>query len=350
VREIEAAGHKRLLMVYGEHPRYGIDYMRETIETAYAVKTALPCGEIRRINVNAAPMNVADYRLLKDAGIGTYQVFQETYHPGRYAELHPARTRKGDFAWRLYALHRAQEAGLDDVAVGALLGLYDWRFEILGLLHHALDMEAQFGVGPHTVSFPRLQPALNTPFAEESPYLVADDDFKKAIAVIRLMVPYTGMILTCREQPHLRREAFALGVSQIDGGTRIGVGGYAEAAKENIPERQQFTISDTRSLDDVVRELAELGYLPSFCTACYRLHRTGETFMGLAKHGHAKITCQPNAVVTFKEYLLDYASRETRFLGEQLIEEELSRFADKDRAAVRAKLARIEAGERDLFE
>jgi 2-iminoacetate synthase len=210
-------------------------------------------------------------------------------------------------------------------------------------------MERQFNVGPHTVSFPRLQPAINTPFADESPYLVSDDDFKKAIAVIRLMVPYTGMILTARENPALRREAFALGVSQIDGGTRIGVGGYGESERENIPERQQFTISDTRSLDDVIRELAELGYLPSFCTACYRVHRTGEAFMNLAKHGHAKDTCQPNALLTFREYLLDYAAPETRRLGEALIEEELQAFPEAARLTMRDRLARIDAGARDIF-
>jgi 2-iminoacetate synthase len=342
-------GHKRLLMVYGEHPKYGVDYMRQTIEAAYETKISQPCGEIRRVNVNAAPMDVADYRVLKELGIGTYQVFQETYHPGRYAELHPKRTRKGDFAWRLYALHRAQEAGLDDVAVGALFGLYDWRFEILGILFHALDMERQFNVGPHTVSFPRLQPAIDTPFCDETPHRVSDDDFKKAVAVIRLMVPYTGMILTCRESPATRREAFALGVSQIDGGTRIGVGGYQENERPNIPERQQFTIYDTRSLDDIVRELTELGYLPSFCTSCYRSRRTGETFMAMAKHGHAKQMCQPNAILTFKEYLLDFAAAGTRQAGEAMLERELAALPDATKGKVAEKLGQLLAGQRDLF-
>jgi 2-iminoacetate synthase len=349
VEALERAGHKRLLMVYGEHPKFGIEYLRATIEAAYGVKTSRPCGEIRRVNVNAAPMEVDEYRVLKQLGIGTYQVFQETYHPGRYAELHPARTRKGDFAWRLYALHRAQEAGLDDVAVGALFGLYDWRFEILGLLFHALDLERQFGVGPHTVSFPRVQPAINTPFAVNSPYLVADDDFQKAIAIIRLMVPYTGMILTCREKPELRRQLFALGVSQIDGGTRIGVGGYRESEQENIPERQQFTIYDTRSLDDIIAELVAERYLPSFCTACYRSHRTGGAFMHLAKAGHVKAMCQPNAILTFKEFLLDYASPATRGSGEALLAEELAALPAPAQKAVREKLAALETGVRDLF-
>ncbi len=347
VQALEAVGHKRLLMVYGEHPKYGVEYMADTIRTAYEVKTAKPCGEIRRINVNAAPMEVAEYRVLKDTGIGTYQVFQETYHPGRYAELHPAGTRKSDFAWRLYALHRAQEGGLDDVAVGALFGLYDWRFEILGLLHHALDMEKQFGVGPHTVSFPRLQPAINTPFADQSPYLVCDDDFKKAITIIRLMVPYTGMILTCREKPSLRHELFTLGVSQIDGGTRIGVGGYREK-KKAIPERQQFSIHDSRPLDEIIRELVDLNYLPSFCTSCYRSGRTGDDFMRLAKEGGVKHLCQPNAMLTFKEYLLDYASPETKAAGEAMLARELKALG-KAKDKVRRRLARVEAGERDVY-
>lgn len=349
VELLERTGHKRLLMVYGEHPKYGVEYMAETINAAYATRTSDPCGEIRRINVNAAPLDVPDYRVLKDLGIGTYQVFQETYHPGRYAELHPARTRKGDYAYRLYALHRAQEAGLDDVAVGALFGLYDWKFEVLGILHHALDMEKSLGVGPHTVSFPRLQPAINTPLYHETPYLVSDDDFRKLVAIVRLMVPYTGMILTAREKPELRHEMYSLGVSQIDGGTRIGIGGYSEREKENIPERQQFTIYDTRSLDDVIRELIELDYIPSFCTACYRSHRTGEAFMSLAKHGHAKDTCQPNAILTLKEFLLDYASPETRRAGDALLAREIDKLGARDRERVDRQLKEIEAGTRDLY-
>ncbi|NLH48792.1 MAG: [FeFe] hydrogenase H-cluster radical SAM maturase HydG [Myxococcales bacterium] len=349
VELLERTGHKRLLMVYGEHPKYGVKYMAETIAAAYATRTSDPCGEIRRININAAPLDVPDYRVLKDLAIGTYQVFQETYHPGRYAELHPARTRKGDYAYRLYALHRAQEAGLDDVAVGALFGLYDWKFEVLGILYHALDMEKSLGVGPHTVSFPRLQPAINTPLYHETPYLVSDDDFRKLVAIVRLMVPYTGMILTAREKPELRHEMYSLGVSQIDGGTRIGIGGYSEKEKENIPERQQFTIYDTRSLDDVIRELIELDYIPSFCTACYRSHRTGEAFMNLAKHGHAKDTCQPNAILTLKEFLLDYASPETRRVGDALLAREIERLDARDHERVSRQVKEIEAGKRDLY-
>ena len=349
VRALEGAGHKRLLMVYGQHPQYGIDYIVETIRVAYETKTTEPCGEIRRVNINAAPREVDEYRKLKEIGIGTYQVFQETYHPGRYAEVHPAGTRKSDYAYRLYALHRAQEAGLDDVAIGALFGLYEWRFEVLGLLFHALDMEKEFGVGPHTISFPRLEPAINTPFNDESPYKVSDDDFKKLVAIIRLMTPYTGMILTCREKPELRREVFAMGVSQIDGGTRIGIGGYGESDKDNIPERQQFSIYDTRSLDEVIRELAELDYLPSFCTACYRSERTGEAFMALAKHGSVKHMCQPNAILTFKEFLIDYASPETRAVGEPLLEREIAQLSPAQQKAVLSRLDEMATGKRDLY-
>jgi len=288
VTALEEVGHKRLLMVFGEHPHYGLNYMYDSIIAAYDTKTPDGKGEIRRINVNAAPMTVEEYKRLKETGIGTFQVFQETYHPGRYAELHPSYTQKGDYAWRLYALHRAQEGGLDDVAVGALLGLYDWKFEIISILMHALDMEKHFGVGPHTVSFPRLEPAINTPFTTSSPYLVSDEDFKKAVAIIRLMVPYTGMILTARETPEVRKDVINLGCSQIDAGTKIGVGSYSEHKDEQALAKQQFTIFDTRSLDEVIRELLEHGFLPSFCTSCYRLGRTGNNFMNFAKEGEIK--------------------------------------------------------------
>ncbi|MBD3399990.1 MAG: [FeFe] hydrogenase H-cluster radical SAM maturase HydG [Candidatus Coatesbacteria bacterium] len=349
VRALESVGHKRLLMVYGEHPKYGIDYITQTIATAYQTKTADGKGEIRRININAAPMDVDDYRRLKEIGIGTYQVFQETYDPELYARVHPPRTRKADFAWRLYSLHRAQEGLLDDVAIGALFGLGDWRFEVMGLLYHALDMDEKFNVGPHTISFPRLEPAHNTPFTTESAHLVCDEDFKKLVAVIRLMVPYTGMILTAREKPELRREVLEMGCSQIDGGTRIGIGSYAGDDDGNIPDRQQFSIYDNRSLDEVVRDLAAMDYTPSFCTACYREARTGETFMGIAKHGEVGEICQMNAILTFSEFLLDYASAETKRVGFDLIKREIADLDDKRRRMVEAAVKKMTAGERDLY-
>ena len=345
---LENVGHKRVLMVFGEHPRFGAEYMAEMVRAAYEVRSPDGKGEIRRVNVNAAPLEVPDYRIVKESGIGTYQIFQETYHPGRYAELH-LKGKKRDYAYRLYALHRAQEAGIDDVAVGPLLGLYDWRFEVMSVVYHALDMERQFNVGPHTISFPRLEPAIDTPFIEETPYRVSDDDFKKLVAILRLTVPYTGMILTCRETPELRREVIKLGVSQIDGGSRIGIGSYNNADGLFVPQRQQFFLNDSRTLDEVVHELAGAGFIPSFCTACYRTQRTGEHFMDYAKEGFVKNFCQPNALFTFREYLEDYATPATKALGETVIARELQEVPAERQDVVREKLTQIIGGKRDLY-
>lgn len=350
VQALVSKGHKRLIVVYGEHPASDINFMCESIRRIYATRKGN--GEIRRVNVNAAPLFVDEYRQLKEVGIGTFQVFQETYHHATYARLHPRGTLKHVYTWRLFSLHRAEEAGIDDVAIGALFGLYKWRFEVLGLLYHAQDLEREFGVGPHTISFPRLQPAVNTPYATSSPYLVADEDLKKIVAVLRCAVPYTGLILTARERPELRREVIPLGVSQVDAGSRIAIGGYEEMEREHIPEREQFQLGDTRSLDDFIRELCEDGYIPSFCTAGYRCGRTGEHFMSLAKKGFVKNFCTPNAVLTFKEYLLDYASPATRQVGEKVIKHYLAALEASRPAqaqAVRERLQRLEAGERDLY-
>ena len=258
-------GHKRLIVVYGEHPSSGIDYMAETIQTIYDVKVGN--GEIRRVNINAPPLSVEHYRRLQEIGIGTYQVFQETYHHPTYREVHP-RGIKADYRWRLYALHRAQEAGIDDVAIGALFGLYDWRFEVLGLLYHAIDLEEKFdGVGPHTISFPRLEPAPNSPLSTKSPYRVSDRDFIRLVTVLRLSVPYTGLIVTAREPAHIRRQCIRIGCTQTDASSRIGIGSYNEKYTHQEAERQQFLLGDTRSLDEVIRELAGMGFLTSFCTA-----------------------------------------------------------------------------------
>jgi 2-iminoacetate synthase len=348
VRALAAKGHKRLITVYGEHPASDADFMCRSIARIYATRDGR--GEIRRVNVNAPPLSVAEFRRLKEVGIGTYQVFQETYHHETYRRMHPAGTLKGSYRWRLFSQHRAQEAGVDDVAIGALFGLYDWRFEVLGLIFHALDLEREFGVGPHTISFPRLEPAWNTPFATSSPYLVGDDDFKKVVAVLRCAVPYTGLILTCRENPRLRREVMALGISQTDAGSRIAVGGYTEAV-DQAPERQQFQLADTRSLDDFVHELCRDGYIPSFCTSCYRAARTGCHFMNFAKKGLVRHFCIPNAVLTFQEYLLDYAAPRTREAGERIISEYVARYGaemPKRVGRLRELLARTVAGERDL--
>lgn len=363
-RETEAVvdeGHKRLIAVYGEHPRSDADYIAESMGQIYATKRPTPAGNgynnIRRINVNAAPMSVADLRKLWRAGIGTYQVFQETYHPGRYAELHPANTVKGNYRWRLYAMHRAMEAGIDDVAIGALFGLYDWRFEVMGLLYHALDLERQFGIGPHTVSFPRMQPALGSFVSEHSPYLVRDDAFRRLVTVLRLAIPYSGLIVTARERADLRREIIRYGCTQTDASTKIGIGAYAEKKRQGEnADKVQFTLGDERSLDEVVRELAQDGFITSFCTAGYRCGRTGDKIMNLLEKGVEGKFCKLNAVLTFREYLNDYASPETRRVGEELIRRELDEiermpfFSEKKLLPTfHAYYERVAAGERDLY-
>ncbi|NQU25816.1 MAG: [FeFe] hydrogenase H-cluster radical SAM maturase HydG, partial [Candidatus Nealsonbacteria bacterium] len=280
---------------------------------------------------------------------GTFQVFQETYHHATYRKVHP-RGIKADYRWRLYALHRAQDAGLDDVAIGALFGLYDWKFEVMGLLYHTIDLEQKFGgVGPHTISFPRLVPAANTPFAVNGSHKVSDRDFRRLVAVIRVSVPYTGMILTAREPAEIRREVINLGCTQTDASTRIGIGAYHDRSGQQEAERQQFLLGDTRDLDEVVRELAEMGQLTSFCTAGYRCGRTGSTFMNLAKQGKVHCFCIPNAILTFQEYLLDYASEATRSAGEALIEKRIRDVPQELRTTVRGRLDAIKHGTRDVY-
>jgi len=346
IKALVSKGHKRLIMVYGEHPDSGVEYIAESLRVAYSTKVGN--GEIRRANVNAAPMSIEDLKILKEVGIGTFQVFQETYHHRTYQKLHPRGT-KANYGWRLYASHRAQEAGVDDVGIGALIGLYDWKFEVMGLLAHTIDLEKKFGgVGPHTISFPRIEPAVNTPFIEKNTAKVDDDTFKKLVTVIRLSVPYTGMILTARENAQVRQEVIPVGITQIDAGSNVGIGGYAKNTLDY--NRQQFILGDNRSLDEAVQDLAKMGKITSFCTADYRCGRTGSCFMGMAKSAKIHNLCMPNAVLTFKEYLLDYASEETKQVGLPLIEMEL---AALESPTVKEKcleyLQRIEAGERDLF-
>jgi 2-iminoacetate synthase len=302
------SGHKRLIMVYGESSENDYEYICKTVSNAYKVKSGP--GEIRRANVNAAPLFEDEYKAVHSVGIGTYQVFQETYHRSTYEKVHPKDTLKGEYDWRLFSLHRAQKAGIDDVGIGVLFGLYDWKYELQCLLRHAMALEKEFGVGPHTISYPRLEPANGTPFATNSPWLVNDDDFKKIVAIIRLMCPYTGSILTAREKPEIRDELIKKGgVSQMDAGSCIAVGGYSQAAKKkHAPGKQQFILSDTRSLDEFILSLCEKGFLPSFCTAGYREGRTGANFMPLAKHATVKNYCIANGILTFQEYLTDYAS------------------------------------------
>jgi 2-iminoacetate synthase len=348
VQVLEREGHKRLLMLCGEHPtRSSLDYFMEAIETAYSVKTEHG-GEIRRINVELAPLEVDGFKRLKKTGIGTYLLFQETYHHETYKKMHPAGPKK-DYAHRLTAMHRAQEGGINDVGMGALFGLYDYKFEVLGLLFHALQLEKDCGVGPHTISIPRLEPAFNAPASIKPPHPVSDHDFKKLVAIIRLAVPYTGMILTTRETAATRAEVFALGVSQISAGSRTNPGGYQEDTSDAF-RAAQFNLGDTRTLDEVILDITEKGHIPSFCTACYRLGRTGKDFMDLAKPGLIQKFCQTNAVFSFKEYLLDYASPATRIAGEKLIQQTLAeKFKPQRKKSVMNKLQKIEDGKRDVY-
>jgi 2-iminoacetate synthase len=320
-------GHKRLILVFGEHRRYGPEYIAECVRQVYAVRSGK--SNIRRVNINAAPLDHEGYRTVKAAGIGTYQIFQETYHHATYAAVHPSKTRKGDYLWRLDGVARAMEAGCDDVGIGALFGLYDWRFEVLGLVSHALFLQKHYHVGPHTISFPRMRPANGVQLEEQ--YYVGDEQFKRLIAVLRLSVPYTGLILTAREPPEIRRELMAFGVSQIDAGSRIELGGYTEAGDTQCMEREQFQLGDIRSLDVVMRELATDGYVPSFCTACYRLGRTGEHFMEFAIPGFIQNLCTPNALSTLMEYMVDYASKETYDACMQQVQVELDKMPESPR-------------------
>ena len=357
-REIETLtgkiGHKRIIAVYGEHPLTGIDYILESMKTIYDVKTPTKhgYGNIRRINVNAAPMSIEELIRLRDGGLGTYQVFQETYHHETYAKLHPKGTLKSDYRWRLYAMHRAMEAGIDDVGIGVLFGLYDWRFEVMALLYHAIHLEVKMGIGPHTVSFPRMEPALNSAYAEHSPYKVSDEDFKKIILLIRLAIPYTGMIITARETAQMRRDAIGLGITQTDASTKIGIGSYSEAGNGQESERQQFMLGDTRSLDELVRDFAEMGHITSFCTAGYRCGRTGKCIMDLLRSGQEGKFCKLNAVLTFQEWLDDFATPATREAGLRVLEKELEEIKERNPQGFPVFyqfLERVRKGERDLF-
>jgi len=346
IEALEDAGHKRLILVFGEHPDYTPEFMARVVRNTYAIKKGR--GEIRRVNINAAPMDIAGYRILKEAGIGTYQIFQETYHHATYREVHPPQTCKGDYLNRLDGLTRAWEAGCDDVGIGALFGLYDWRFEVLGLVTHSRFLCQRFGCGPHTISFPRLRPAHGINL--DSRYLVNDRDFKRLVAILRLAVPYTGMILTARETAEMRREVMEFGVSQIDAGTRIELAGYTKDGEQEL-HKEQFEIGDIRPLDEILKELVDTGYIPSFCTACYRLGRTGEQFMEFAVPGFIQNFCTPNAILTLTEYLEDYAPEATRIAGSTAIQRELEGINDPAiRTEVTNRLIRIrEEGERDLY-
>lgn len=342
---LQDMGHKRLLLEAGEHPRHNpIEYILECINTIYSIKHKN--GAIRRVNINIAATTVENYRKLHEAGIGTYQLFQETYHKEHYKELHP-KGPKSDYDYHTEAMDRAMEGGIDDVGLGVLFGLNTYRYDFTGLLMHAEHLEATFGVGPHTISVPRICPADDIS-TQDFPDAISDDIFCKLVAVIRIAVPYTGMIISTRESAATRRKVLELGISQISGGSRTSVGGYAtpEPTEENSA---QFDVSDTRTLDEVVNWLLDLGHIPSFCTACYRAGRTGDRFMSLVKSGQIANCCAPNALMTLKEYLEDYATPDTRSKGIRLIREELAHIPNpRIKEIATRNLEEIEAGKRDF--
>lgn len=340
-------GHKRILLVAGEsYPQEGFSYILKAVDTIYKTKSGP--GEIRRVNVNVAPLSVDEFKQLKAAQIGTYQLFQETYHRETYSKVHVAGAKR-DYNWRITALDRAFEAGIDDLGIGVLFGLFDYRFEILAMMQHIRYLEAKFGVGPHTISVPRLEPADGSYVAEHPPHPVSDIDFRKIVAILRLAVPYTGIIMSTRETPNIRRETFALGVSQISAGSRTNPGGYAEEDHIDDTMGSQFSLGDHRPMDEVIRDVASLGYIPSFCTGCYRLGRTGKDFMDLAKPGEIKMHCEPNALSTFTEYLQDYASPETRAIGEKLINDTIAAMPPKQKQRTESLVNQVRQGKRDVF-
>ena len=343
---LQDMGHKRLALEAGEEPVHNtMDYYLDSINTIYSIKHKN--GAIRRVNINIAATTVDNYRLLKEAGIGTYILFQETYHKKSYLELHPTGP-KHDYDYHTTAMDRAMEGGIDDVGIGVLFGLDKYRYEFTGLLMHAEHLEAAFGVGPHTISVPRLRDADDI---DSSSFKngIDDDTFAKLVACIRIAVPYTGMIISTRESKACRERVLHLGISQISGGSRTSVGGYCEPEPEDA-RSEQFDVIDSRTLDEVVRWLMEMDYIPSFCTACYREGRTGDRFMSLCKSGQIQNCCHPNALMTLEEYLMDYASPETKAIGDRLIDREIQNVPNpKARAVVEENLRLIRENNRRDF-
>ncbi len=342
---IEDLGHKRIALEAGEDDKNcPIEYILHAMDVIYSTK--LKNGSIRRINVNIAATTAENYQKLKEAGIGTYILFQETYHRETYKKVHPTGP-KSDYDYHTTAMDRAMEGDIDDVGIGALFGLYDYKYEVMGLMLHRDHLEEQFGVGPHTISVPRLRKAADVSL-EEYPYLVTDDEFKRIVAILRLAVPYTGIILSTREEPGFREEVIKLGVSQISSGSCTGVGGYKE--NEEGLDEPQFELADHRTPMEIIKTICKQGYLPSYCTACYRAGRTGDRFMQFAKSGKIHNLCYPNAMMTFKEYLEDYADEELEELGNQVIEQNIKNIPnEKMQKNTIDRLKRIENGERDLF-
>ncbi|MEN6296115.1 MAG: [FeFe] hydrogenase H-cluster radical SAM maturase HydG [Chloroherpetonaceae bacterium] len=341
-------GHKRILMLMGEdHQKSSLDYFYQAIEAAYSVKDSKG-SQIRRINVEIQSLSEEEFNVLKDIKIGTYTLFQETYHPETYKIMHPS-GRKANYKWRLYTMDRALANGMHDVGIGALFGLTDYRFEVLSLITHSKHLEKEFGFGPHTISIPRIRPASGAPASMQIPNEVSDENFKKLVGILRISVPYTGMILSTRESAELRTQLFDMGISQISAGSKTSPGGYKQAFIDKTDEAQ-FNLNDCRSSGEIIQSVIKQGYIPSFCTACYRLGRIGQDFMDLAKPGLIKLFCLPNALTTLKEYLVDYADEETKQLGEAIIQKELQDIpSDNIRKTTVKYLDEIVDGKRDLY-
>lgn len=338
-------GHKRVLLVAGEsYPNHDLQYVFDSIASIY--NTHVGNGEIRRVNINIGPLEIPEFKALRDTKIGSYQLFQETYHQPTYREVHQG-GKKAVYEYRLTALHRAMEAGIENVGTGVLFGLYNFRFELLALMQHISELETVFGIGPHTISVPRMEAASGSDFSVHPPFAVSDLDYRKIVAILRLAVPYTGIIMSTRETPQMRRETLALGVSQISAGSYTISG--KNLHKVQGEEGSEYSLGDHRPLDEVVRDIAAMGYIPSFCNSCHRLGRTGHDFMDMAKPGSIKEHCNPNALSTFMEYLMDYATYETKLIGEDLIEDILDSMEGMAHERAFKLLEKVKKGKRDMY-
>jgi 2-iminoacetate synthase len=341
-------GHKRTLMLMGEdHQNCDLDYFYKAIDTVYGVKDSKG-SQIRRINVEIQPLSEEEFHVIKDIKIGTYTVFQETYHRDTYLKMHP-KGKKSNYDWRIQVMDRALTNGMHDVGIGTLFGLYDYKFEVLAMIQHTEHLEKNYGTGPHTISVPRIKPASNAPAAMNIPNQVSDRDFKKLVAILRMAVPYTGMILSTRESAELRTELIHMGISQISAGSKTNPGGYKQAFSHDF-EESQFSLNDSRTSGEVIASVIEEGFVPSFCTSCYRKGRVGEDFMDLAKPGLIKLFCMPNSLMTLKEYLVDYADEHIRKVGLEVIEREIKAIPTENiQHTTREYLNKIECGDRDLY-
>jgi len=348
VKQLVAQGHRRVLLLTGESPKYTFDQLLEAVGVISEVNVP-PCGNIRRINVELPALSVSDMRRLKATErIGTYTLFQETYHVPTYKQMHPAGP-KSNYGHRVLTMDRAMRGGLDDVGIGVLFGLYDYRFEVLSLLMHSIHLEKTYGAGPHTISMPRMRAAMGSAVSKKPPFEVDDKNFKKLAAIIRLAVPYTGMILSTRENPEMRRELLKVGISQVSAGSKTEVGGYHRHGGQASAESGQFALEDHRSLAEVVEDLMQNHYVPSFCTACYRQGRTGAAFMQITKAGNIHNFCHPNALLTLKEYLNDYGTEHNKELGKQLICDEKQTMTEGSQRLLERKLTKVDKGERDVY-